>query len=98
MKGAGWLETDVCYPRLDRAKYEVVSLVRSADILPVIDHPSELDHGEVRGKREAGPMPDLLAAAQAIELQRRWPNNSLRPSAPSAPLRSWSLTLIPCVL
>ena len=67
---AGWLETDVCYPRLDGAKCEVVSLVRLADILPIIDHPSELDHGEVRGKREAGPTPDKLAV-QAIGLQRR---------------------------
>jgi hypothetical protein len=55
MKGAAWLETDVCYPRLDRTKRKVVSLVRFADILPIVDHPTELDRGEVRGKREAGP-------------------------------------------
>ena len=29
-------------------------IVRLADILPIIGHPSELDHGEVRGEREAG--------------------------------------------
>jgi hypothetical protein len=58
IKGVMWLETDVCYPRLDRAKCEVVSLVRSADIIPIIDHPSELDRGEVRGKWEASPTPD----------------------------------------
>ena len=50
-----WLETDVCDPGLDGAKGKVVGLVRFADILPVIDHPSELDRGEVRGEREAGP-------------------------------------------
>ena len=33
-------------------------LVRPADILPIIDHPLELDHREVRGKWEAGSKPD----------------------------------------
>jgi hypothetical protein len=46
-------ESDVGYPRLDRAKCEVVSLVRSADILSIIDHPSELYRGEVRGNWKA---------------------------------------------
>ena len=42
----GGFETDVCDPRLDRAKREVVSLVRLADILPVVDPSgaSQLDH------------------------------------------------------
>ena len=34
---------------------EVVDLVRFMDVLPVINHPSELGHGEVRGERESGP-------------------------------------------
>jgi hypothetical protein len=51
------LETDVCDPGLDGAKREVtvVGLVRFMDVLPVIDNPSELDRGEVRGERESGP-------------------------------------------
>ena len=55
---AGLLETDVCYPGLDRSKCKVVGFVCPAYILPIIDHPSELDHGKVRGKREAGPASD----------------------------------------
>jgi hypothetical protein len=49
------LEANVCDPGLDGAKREVVGLVRFMDVLPVIDHPSELDRGEVRGERESGP-------------------------------------------
>ena len=33
----------------------------NSDILLIVDHPSELDHGEVRGKREASPYGRLIS-------------------------------------
>jgi hypothetical protein len=58
-RGSG-VETDmpVCNPRFDRALYEVVGLVHYADILPVVNHPTKLDRGEVGGEQEACPAPD----------------------------------------
>jgi hypothetical protein len=45
---AGWLKTDRRNPKLDRAKCKVIGIARSVDIFPIIDHPSQLDRGELR--------------------------------------------------
>jgi hypothetical protein len=51
-KEAERLETDVCNPRLDDAKYEIVCILCSADNFLIIDDPSRPDRGEVCGERE----------------------------------------------
>jgi hypothetical protein len=50
------LDSDICDPRFDGPKRKIVFLVRLADILPVVKHPSELYGGEISGEWEAGPL------------------------------------------
>jgi len=88
-----WLEIDVCNPGLDGARREVVGLVRFANILPVIDHSSELDRGEVRGGREPVLRKQRSSQSNQRHLGRRnyrgdETDSSLRACAPSALLRT----------
>ena len=50
------LNTDICNPRFDGPERKIVFFVSLADILPVVEHPSELYGGEVSGERKAGPL------------------------------------------
>ena len=50
------LNADVCNPRFDSAESKVVFLVCLANLLPVLEHPSELYRGEVCGEWKAGPV------------------------------------------
>jgi hypothetical protein len=52
---------DICNPRIYGTEGKVVLLVCLADLLPMVNHPSELYRGEVSGEWEAGPVFDLIA-------------------------------------
>lgn len=54
MKKVQVTKTHVCNPRLHRTEKEFIGVVGSLDIGVVVDHPSQLDGGEVSGQLEAG--------------------------------------------
>jgi hypothetical protein len=48
-----WIATYVDQPRLDGSEAEVVLFVRFLDLLVIVDHPFQLNRGEIRGKLQS---------------------------------------------
>ena len=64
VRAAGEVPDD---PGVDGAEERVAAVGRLAQPVDVVEHPLELAAGEVRGRDQAGPLPDHVAAAVGVE-------------------------------